>query len=138
MVAFLITGHGEFASGIVSGIKVIAGEQPNVTAVDFTEESSTEELESKVKEALEKMGAEETICFCDIAGGSPFRVCAGLKGQYNLEVIAGASAAMVIACLFERETGLADLSETAIRSGIEAIQKYQMKAFVQEENEDGI
>ena len=55
MVGIIITGHCNFATGIASAVKLVAGQQKNLEAVDFLDTYSTEELKTKLTEALDKL-----------------------------------------------------------------------------------
>lgn len=55
MVGIIITGHSNFATGIASAVKLVAGQQKNLEAVDFPDTYSTEELKTKLTEALDKL-----------------------------------------------------------------------------------
>lgn len=48
MVGIIITGHSNFATGIASAVKLVAGQQKNLEAVDFPDTYSTEELKIKL------------------------------------------------------------------------------------------
>lgn len=138
MIGFLITGHGNFASGILSSIKVIAGEQPCTIAVDFNESDSSELLTENIEQSIKELNCNSIICFCDIAGGSPYRTCALLTSKFSLSVISGANMPMILSCLFERENSIEIVEELAIKSGIESIFKYETKEYKQQESEEGI
>lgn len=74
MVGIIITGHSNFATGIASAVKLVAGQQKNLEAVDFPDTYSTEELKTKLTEALDKLEeCKNIIFFTDIVGGSPFK-----------------------------------------------------------------
>ena len=45
MIALLVTGHGNFATGICSALNLIAGENEHILAVDFEAKHNTHELE---------------------------------------------------------------------------------------------
>jgi PTS system N-acetylgalactosamine-specific IIA component len=47
MVSILITGHGNFPSGALSAVNLVAGNPGNVAAVDFVEGMSAEELKER-------------------------------------------------------------------------------------------
>ena len=49
MVGIIITGHCNFATGIASAVKLVAGQQKNLEAVDFLDTYSTEELKTSSK-----------------------------------------------------------------------------------------
>lgn len=62
MVGIIITGHSNFATGIVSAVRLVAGEQKNLEVVDFYDTYSTEELRTKLIEALDRLdGCKDII-----------------------------------------------------------------------------
>ena len=73
MIGIILSGHGEFASGLYSSIQLIAGEQENFQAIDFSEGMSSEELQEKFNEAAENVDqGQGVVIFTDIPGGTPF------------------------------------------------------------------
>ena len=62
MVGILITGHGNFPSGALSAVNLVAGNPGNVSAVDFVEGMSAEELKEKMQEiAISLHGVGEMV-----------------------------------------------------------------------------
>ena len=51
MIGLIVTGHGNFATGITSSFRLITGESPDYEAVDFLPEDSIEMLTEKLKNA---------------------------------------------------------------------------------------
>ena len=51
MIGIVVTGHGNFASGIVSALKLLTGEPDALEAVDFEGSQSAETLEEVVRMA---------------------------------------------------------------------------------------
>ena len=47
MIGLILSGHGNFASGLHTSLKLIAGDHSNVEYVDFEEIDSTETLMDK-------------------------------------------------------------------------------------------
>lgn len=74
----IVTGHGKFATGLISSMELIAGAQENVIGVDFLEEDTAESLEKMIEEAINKLG-DEVLVLSDLVGASPFRAAAGLS-----------------------------------------------------------
>lgn len=74
MIGLLVTGHGHFATGLGSSLKLIAGEQENVEFVNFEEGHSIEVLKNNLVNALEKLSAcDGVLVLSDLPGGSPFK-----------------------------------------------------------------
>ena len=68
----IITGHGEYASGIKSNLNFIAGEQRDVYAVDFLMEDTESSLRQKYL-AITKDTEANYVFICDILGGTPLK-----------------------------------------------------------------
>ena len=102
MIGIVITGHGQFATGLLSSLTLIAGDFENLVAVDFNGDDSTEELTEKIERAVKKIGQWKKVLFLtDLVGGSPFK-CSVLVGQDSKEsrVIAGANLPMLLEAVF--------------------------------------
>lgn len=144
MVGIIVTGHGNFASGILSSLKVIAGEQEKLLGVDFTVDDSTESLEIKLQEAIENLSCEEVLVLSDLAGGSPFKVSVMLSQKLsnnNIRVISGTNLGMILETSLCRDgMGVDDLVEFSINSGVSSIKAFELKAVEDEDVEeiDGI
>ena len=103
MVGILIAGHGGFPSGVLSAVNLVAGNPGNVTAVDFVEGMSTDELKARMLAALDGMEQEEILVLTDLAGGTPFRTAAEIKAVYTgkrMRVVAGANMPAVVEAAF--------------------------------------
>ena len=50
MIGMIVAGHGSYAAGITSGLKLLAGEPEYYEPVDFLEEDSLEILTGKLAE----------------------------------------------------------------------------------------
>lgn len=127
MIGIVVTGHGQFASGLVSSLHVIAGTFEQVTAVDFPLEASTDDLAAALTEAAATMSECQSVLFLsDVAGGSPFR-CAVLAGkQYGkAEVVAGANLPMLLEVVMGRDAAtLTELKTLALDAGKSGISAY--------------
>ena len=59
MIGLIVTGHGNFASGLTSSLKLIAGEPKNYVAVDFLESYSVDDLEREITKELDELKDSE-------------------------------------------------------------------------------
>lgn len=123
MVGILIAGHGGFPSGVLSAVNLVAGNPGNVTAVDFVEGMSTDELKAKMLAALDGMEQEEILVLTDLAGGTPFRTAAEIKAVYTgkrMRVLAGANMPAVVEAAFSSgDMDLDELTADVIQTGTE-------------------
>ena len=65
LIGIIVTGHGNFASGLASSIEVIAGKQDKFEAIDFPIGSTNTELAKQLQEAVDRLNCSDII-FCTI------------------------------------------------------------------------
>lgn len=84
----IVTGHGNFASGLESTVKLLAGTIPNTVFIDFTAEMSETDLATKFQQQLD---ADKTLFFCDLVGGTPYKEAVKLSFAHadQAAVVAG-------------------------------------------------
>ena len=74
MVGLLITGHGHFATGLGSSLRLITGNTENIEYVDFEADHSTETLAHNLNQAFDRLkNCDGVLVLSDLAGGSPFK-----------------------------------------------------------------
>ena len=72
MIGLVITGHGQYAAGLVSALELLIGHQDLLTAVDFEAGQNEDLLTEHLKHAVEGMHTcDEILILCDMIGGSP-------------------------------------------------------------------
>ena len=139
MVGILIAGHGGFPSGVLSAVNLVAGNPGNVTAVDFVEGMSTDELKAKMLAALDGMEQEEILVLTDLAGGTPFRTAAEIKAVYTgkrMRVVAGANMPAVVEAAFSSgDMDLDELTADVIQTGTEGFEDLDALGAGEEEAE---
>ena len=119
----IVIGHGNFATGIHSSLKLIAGEQEKVDAIDFVEGMSANELKEKILAAI--TSDEEVLVLCDLLGGTPFKVAYTIMGNrpdLQMNVLSGLNLAMLLETVFARMTlsfdEVAEKAVAAAHSGV--------------------
>ena len=80
----VITGHGNYATGMKSALELIAGPKDNVLAFDFFKEESEEQFSLKFKDLDKK---NNYLFACDLIGGTPYKVASRL--ELNKEILIG-------------------------------------------------
>lgn len=139
MIGIIVTGHGEFASGLASGLKLFAGEPEYFEAVDFKPEDSIENLTDRLAEALNKLkGCEAVAVLADLMGGSPYNVASRMKlsGQYgDLEVAGGSNLPMVFHAYQFRTmiTDVRELLDVSLKEGKGQMVRFQESGSDEEE-----
>ena len=129
MYGIVITGHGKFASGMLSNMELILGQVSNSEAVDFLEKDSVVELEIKLRAAIDKLQKrnEEILILTDLLNGSPFNVSMSLVlKNKHLHLIYGVNAAILLEAFMQRETRI--LTESNV-SAFAAMGKQQIGIF---------
>ena len=124
MYAIVVVGHGGFAKGLLSSVKVILGEQR------FAESDSSEMLRDKIMDKIEGMkGADGVIFLTDLAGGTPFKTCVLMSQDIkNSRVLAGTNLPLLIEILMNRELEDVDaIVNNGISTGRDSIILYKTK-----------
>ena len=143
MVGIIITGHGSFASGLLSALKLLLGEPPLVWAVDFSENQSTDELKENLLKAVSHSGAPILI-LADIKGGSPYNQSVIIKSELkerNIEVVSGANLPMLILGALERKDKTREeVVKQVLANGKAGIDQFILKTNLQtiSDRDDGI
>lgn len=124
MTGLIVTGHGSFATGLTSGLKLLAGEPEFYEAVDFDPEESLEVLKASLTAALGRLETcENILILTDLAGGSPFNVSVVLKQEAAkpYEVIGGANLPILLDAYMKRAsvTDVKALADSSLTSGKE-------------------
>lgn len=120
MIAVILSGHGGFASGIEKAIHQVIGEQQQFIALDFPEESSTQQLEAQMRQAIQEIDSGKGIVFLtDLLGGTPFRTASLLSQERDdIQVVTGTNLQMAAEMLLERdELKLIEFRDQAIECG---------------------
>ena len=143
MTGIIVTGHGNYPSGLLSAIELVAGNQEALKAVDFVKGMSRQELEEQLAEAVNSMDTHQILILADLLGGSPFNTSSMLRGKLigkQVKVLAGVNMAMMVEAVFAR--GIMDLDALAqdlLNAGPEGIRDLdQLESAKDPEFEDGI
>lgn len=144
MVGLLVTGHGEFAVGMQSAAKMIAGESEIIKYVKFEEGMSTEQLADQLNAAFDSLkGCDGVLVLADLPGGSPFKTaveCKYARPDQAIEVVAGTNLPMIVtgATLVEDETDPQALADELIELGRECVVNFTLEEHQDDAEEDGI
>lgn len=95
----LIVGHGEYATGMKSSIKLLTGVSNNIDAINLDEELTHNEYTMMVQECV--ANNKDLIIFADMTGGAPFQIASREillnEDSENQFVIGGVS----VGCILE-------------------------------------
>lgn len=143
MIGLVVTGHGNFGSGLTSSVNLIAGNQENYEYVDFVESFSTDDLDRELRKAFDKLAnCEAIVVLSDLPGGSPFKTAVMVAQDYsNIHVIGGTNLPMLCEITMAR-TMIEDadaLVDMALNTGKDQIVKFELKKPAKQDVEtDGI
>lgn len=122
----IITGHGNFATGLTSSVKLITGLEKALVPIDFEETMSSEDLKVKLTEEINSGDEEAVVIFTDIAGGTPFNQSVLLRsGNDNIEIVAGTNLPILVEAVLSQEQEVDALLSKLIDSGKNNIKKYE-------------
>ena len=130
MIGIIITGHGEFATGLTSATKLLTGSNDNIIAVNFKADESEADLQEHLTEALQNLEkCDQIFILCDILGGSPFKNAFTLfYNKENVRILYGANLGMAVELsirtpIEKQSVDLDELSNELIEIGQQQIGK---------------
>ncbi|MFT3873036.1 MAG: PTS sugar transporter subunit IIA [Nocardioides sp.] len=128
--AILVTGHGQFASGLVSALELIMGPQTNLMAVDFPGTDTATELTEHLTSAMASLStADQVAVFCDLRGGSPFNVATSLASDRDdVAVLFGVNLPTLMEFIGRRSRAaeVETLSTAAIAAGRDGLGRFAL------------
>lgn len=130
MIGLIITGHGQFASGLVSALELLIGHQELLAAVDFESGQSWDTLMEHLKDAVGTMQTcHELLILCDMIGGSPYKCAAALTdADPRLTVLYGINLGMTLELAIRCRMGL-DTDAPALAGEMVATGKAQIGSY---------
>ncbi|ACD53060.1 UNVERIFIED_ORG: PTS fructose transporter subunit IIA [Clostridium botulinum] len=143
MIGLIIVGHGFFSEGILSSVKLIAGEQQEVIGVNFECGQGSDILKGNIENAIDNLNTDEVLILADLAGGSPFNVSVIIsekRKDKNIKVISGMNLPMVLEASLSRSNyTMEELVESVKNAGTIGIKEYKRNKIKETvENDDGI
>jgi PTS system mannose-specific IIA component len=104
MIGIVVVTHGRLAQEFLDTVKLIMGEQKDVTAVNLTAGDSLDALRERIATAIEPFKTEGCLILTDLLGGSPANVCVELIKNDWIRVLCGVNLPMVMAAANLRST----------------------------------
>ena len=130
MIGVIVTGHGKFASGMESALKLLAGKPEKFTSVDFRQEDTIDDLEFRLRDAIRDMSeCTGILILADIYEGAPYRESIEMKEKMHdqqIEIVAGVNLGMMMQINLSRGyvSDVADLADLAVEEGKKQTLKY--------------
>lgn len=125
MIGLLLTGHDQFASGLLSAINMVAGPQTFITALPF-EEHHAGTYPAELHTAIASLSAEAdgVVALTDFMGGTPWnQAMIATQDFSDFAVVAGANVPMILKALDYRESGcgLEEMVEELVAAGRDGV-----------------
>lgn len=112
-ITVVITGHGNFATGLASSLALLGNFPENYYAIDFTSEMSEEDLASVFSEIVEK--EKKVVFFTDLLGGTPYKEAAKLvMTNKQVELVTGANLGSLLETSFNEYQTAEELANELI------------------------
>ena len=91
MIGIIVTGHGGFAAGMEKNVKMLAGADAQLAAIDFMEGMTPEELSEKLNAQIGAYAScAHVLILTDLVGGTPYNCAATLSVEEpKIRVIGG-------------------------------------------------
>lgn len=141
MIGIIVTGHGNFASGITSALELIMGKEENFLAIDFLDTDTKESIKNKYNESIDVFkDCDNIIVLTDLFGGTPFNVLMEMSIENSkLHLYYGVNLAMLMELVSKRKfnENIEDIVDGLVDNAklqIGKFSKEQLSKF--EENED--
>lgn len=136
MIGVIVTGHGKFASGMESALKLLAGKPEKFMSVDFRQEDTIDDLEFRLRDAIRDLSeCTGILILADVYEGAPFREAIEMKektASQVIEIVAGVNLGMLMQVNLSRGyvSDVSDLADLAVEEG-----KRQTLRYVYSESE---
>ena len=136
----LIVGHGEYATGMKSAIKLLTGVNNNIDAINLNEELTHNDYTMMVQEYV--ANNKDLVIFADMTGGAPFQIASREillnESSENQFVIGGVSVGCILevvmnTLVLNSEDELENIINTAINNIQEMTSIVCRKDLVSEE-----
>ncbi|TDW16388.1 fructoselysine and glucoselysine-specific PTS system IIA component [Breznakia blatticola] len=132
---YIIASHGTFAKGIYESIKIIIGEQENVTIINGYVEDTN--IEKQVKDAFDSIADDaEIIALTDVFGGSVNNEFMKYVGKENYYLVTGMNLPLLMQ-IFLADPSV-DIATTLdqITSSVDTAPKFCNKLFEDVNDDD--
>ncbi|MGC3953740.1 MAG: hypothetical protein QM804_05730 [Propionicimonas sp.] len=123
----ILTSHGEFCSGLLDSLEMVAGSDFGIRVLPLTPGTSPEDFRERMKALIEAEdpGDEGVVVAADIAGGTPFNSAIYLRRSYHLGVVGGVSLPILLTLALEGQDDtvetLLERAEAAHANGIKVV-----------------
>jgi len=97
MTGIVVTGHGHFATGLLSSLAMLSGVPEYCKAVDFLSDMTQEDVEEQILRIVTENNWAQGVLLTDIVGGTPFKAAVKLAIERpELRVLTGTNLSVLL------------------------------------------
>ncbi|AHJ34571.1 MAG: PTS sugar transporter [Lacticaseibacillus rhamnosus] len=133
----IITGHGNFATGLGSSVALLAGKQENFDFVDFTEDMGEADVDAKLRSLIKP--EESVLIFTDLVGGTPYKCAAKIAYEMSdrdIAVVAGCNLASLLETIFGEYSNSEEYASALVKSSKLATQVLDLTPSDESDNSE--
>ncbi|MGF2943476.1 PTS sugar transporter subunit IIA [Enterococcus xiangfangensis] len=123
----ILISHGEFCEGLLSSMKMIAGDDYGVRAVSLIPGEAPDHYRERLEQEIQARydGEKGTIILSDIKGGTPYQSAAYLSKKYKIGLVSGMNLPMLLTVAMEKDnsSSIEVIIEKALKSENLGIEK---------------
>ncbi|MDO4605163.1 MAG: hypothetical protein Q4B23_04210 [Helcococcus sp.] len=136
MKKVIISGHGNFATGLYSSVKIILGEQDFVTCLDCYVDKN-QNVEKDIESLLNSFDAnDEIICLTDLFGGSVNNAFMKIIGDRDISLISGTNLNILLNIILNADMDNKELIDTYLEESRQGLMDCKMQNKNIEEDEE--
>ena len=140
---FIISGHGNYATGFQSTIELLLGKKEDIYYIDFILADNDITLKEKMLDIINQNPDSQILFICDILGGTPYKIAAEIANfNDRIELIVGCNIMSIIEGSFQKDNfALEDLANFIVESSKNTTMKFEKvngNELIFEVVEDGI
>lgn len=123
----IISGHGNYATGLQSTIELLAGHNGDMFFIDFTVDDTDVTLKEKIINVVNSNSDAGVLFVCDILGGTPFKIAAEIANDNeNMEVVVGCNVGSIIESIFQRDDlSIMELAEAIVNTSKSSTMRFE-------------
>lgn len=96
-IGVIVIAHGKLATDLVKTAEYIAGENPDVVAINVEKNMTIHEIKEKIEEGIKQVNkGEGVLILTDMFGGTPSNVSLSFIKKKQVEVITGVNLPMLL------------------------------------------
>ncbi|AIF53492.1 PTS sugar transporter subunit IIA [Pelosinus sp. UFO1] len=114
----VITGHGNYATGLKSSIELLAGQNGDLYYLDLMVNDTDQMLKEQMTNVVKKNKGSSVLFICDILGGTPFKVSVEIANNSDhMEVVAGCNIGSILEGVFQKDKiSVRELADSMVSS----------------------